>query len=184
MNEAEMKRWVRKEIQSQLNIIMSASSGLGETVEDETISSLFPGSPDIPNRPVMHPYGFASRATSGTINVVGKHGSDPSNRMVLGHRDSNRPDDLEEGESTVYSMSGYEIRASKDGIRVIKGSKKFALLLGEDIITFLAALVDVLALHTHGPPGTPPTNAADITKLKTDNLAGSTLLSTEDGGFG
>lgn len=183
MNEAELKRWVRKEIQTQLNIIMSATTGLGETVEDETISSLYPGSPDIPKRPVMHPYGFASRAPTGTTSVTGKHGADPSNRMVLGHRDANRPTDLEEGESTLYSVAGYEIRAYKDGIRVVKGSKKFALLLGEDIITFLAELIDVLAIHTHGPPGTPPTNASDITLLKTENLAGSTLLSTEEGGF-
>lgn len=182
MNEAELKRWVRDEIQRQLIVIQNASAG-GSDGQKETIDNLYPGSPSIPDRPIMHPFGFVSRATKKVISVVGKIGADPSNRMVLGHRDSKRPADLEEGESAIYSEAGYQLRAMLDGIRVVKGSNKHPLLLGDLVITFLGALTDLVIAHTHGPPGTPPTNAPDFVQLKTENLANKTLLSTKEGGF-
>lgn len=182
MNDSELKRWVREEIARQIIVITSGTAG-DNTAESETIDSLYPGSPSIPTRPVMHPYGFASRALKGSIQVTAKVGADPSNRMVLGHRDSKRPADLETGESVLYSSEGYQLRAMLDGLRVVKGDKKFALLLGEDLIAVLAKIIDVLVIHTHGPPGTPPTNAADFTNIKTQDLAGTTLLSTQEGGL-
>lgn len=182
MNEAELKKWVRQEIARQLIVIASGQAG-ENTVETETIENLYPGSPNIPERPVMHPYGFASRAPSGTISVTGKVGNDPSNRMVLGHRDSDRPSDLKVGEASQYSSSGYELRAMLDGIRLVKGNKQVALLLGEDVLELLGKIIDTIVIHTHGSPGTPPSNAADFNLIKTQDLSGATLLSTEEGGF-
>jgi len=182
MNDADLKRWVREEIQRQLIVIQNGQAG-ENTSMTETIENLYPGSPSIPERPVMHPFGFVSRAKRGVLSVIGKIGADPSNRMTLGHRDSKRPE-VEEGESGIYSSEGYELRAMLDGLRVVKGDQKYALLLGDEVITFLGKLIDVLVIHTHGPPGTPPSNAADFTQLKTDDLAGTTLLSTKEGGFG
>lgn len=183
MNEAELKRWVKQEIARQVAVITSGQSGENADVQSEDIENLYPGSPTIPKRPLMHPYGFASRAPKGVIQVTAKVGEGPTNRMILGHRAKDRPADIEEGESLIYSEAGYKIVAHKDGIRIHKGSEKYSLLLGEDVITFIAALVDLIVAHTHGPPGTPPTNAGDFTQLKTNDLASTTLLSTEDGGF-
>ncbi len=182
MNESELKKWVRDEIQRQLVVIQNASAG-GSDGQKETIDNLYPGSPSIPERPLMHPFGFVSRATKKVISIVARIGQDPSNRMVLGHRDSNRPANLEEGESAIYSSAGYQIRAMIDGIRLVKGDTRHALLLGDDVITVLASLLDLIIAHTHGPPGTPPSNAVDFTNLKVENLASTTLLSTKDGGF-
>ncbi len=109
LTESEVKRFVRDEIKRALNIILTAQAG-SNTVEKETVENLFPGSPSIPKRPVMHPYGFASRAPSKTLSVVAKHGADPSNRIVLGHRDSNRPTDLNDGEAAIYSADGNKIK--------------------------------------------------------------------------
>lgn len=187
MNEAELKRWVRSEIARQVAAIQFGSS-LDADGQTETIESLYPGSPGIPKRPVMMPFGFASRAVAKVIQVVGKIGSDPSNRMVLGHRHGSRPE-LKNGESSVYSTDetakvAYQLKAMIDGIRVVSpGGKEQPLLLGSDVITVLSKLLDLLIAHTHGPPGTAPSNIADFQSLKQEDLAGSTLLSTKDGGF-
>lgn len=183
MNDAEMKRWIRDEIHRQIIVLANGQAGENDNIS-ETIEKLYPNSPSIPKRPVVHPAGFVSRAKRGLLSIIGKIGADPSNRLVLGHRDAKREQiKLQEGESALYSDELYQIKAMLDGIRVAKGDKEYALLLGEDIIEFLGKLVDLIALHTHGPPGTPPTNASDITKLKTDDLAGKTMLSTKDGGL-
>lgn len=105
--DAETIRFVRQEVQRQLNVILSGESGDNSDIENETIDNLYPGTPSIASRPVMHPYGLASRAPAGTIQVTAKQGADPSNRMVLGHRDSNRSGlDLDEGEVVLYGADG------------------------------------------------------------------------------
>lgn len=186
MNDSELKRFIRDQIAQQLNVILFGEAG-DNTVENETIDNLYPGMPSIESRPVMHPAGFASRATPKTIQVVAKVGSGPQNRMVIGHRDKNRPKDIELGESSVYSWddSGplYELRSMIDGIRLIKGDKKIALLLGDDVLTSLGKLVDLIANHVHGPPGSLPSNKALFDQYKQTDLDGTTLLSTKDGGF-
>lgn len=121
LDESSIKRFVRQEIMRSLNVILTASTGDNSGVETETIENLYPGSPSIPKRPVMHPYGFVSRAPKKTLSVVARHGADATNRMVLGHRDSNRPTDLNEGEAIIYAADGNQIKlgegvtASNDG---------------------------------------------------------------------
>ncbi len=118
MHDAEMVRAVRQEVARQLNVILSGQAG-ENTAEKETIDNLFPGSPSIKDRPVMHPFGFVSRATKGTISVVGRQGASPENRLVLGHRDPKRPTDLEEGEALLYASDGEtvisRVSAKQDG---------------------------------------------------------------------
>lgn len=125
LNESAIKRFVRDEIKRQLNIILTAQAGSNDN-ETETIENLFPGSPSIPERPVMHPYGFASRAPSKTLSVVAKHGADPSNRMILGHRDKNRPTDLEAGEAIIYSEDGNRIKLGS-GVTATNDNGSFKL---------------------------------------------------------
>jgi phage gp45-like len=112
--DADTVRFVREEIKRQLSAILSGQAGDNSDVETETIDNLFPGSPSIEKRPVMHPYGFASRAPQGTISVTARQGNDPSNRVVLGHRDSLRsglPEDLGAGDSVIYASDGKTVLA-------------------------------------------------------------------------
>lgn len=113
MMSPEAKREIRQEVMRQLNVILSGATGDNSKIETEDIQSLYPGSPPIPKRPVMHPYGFASRANAGVIQVTAKQGADAQNRMVLGHRDSMRAGlGLAEGESVIYGSDGKTILAS------------------------------------------------------------------------
>lgn len=114
MLESEILRYVREEIKRQLVVVLSGQAGANDDVETETIDNLYPGSPSIEKRPVMHPYGFASRAPAGTISVTARQGNDPTNRLVLGHRDSLRsalPEDLGEGASVIYASDGETVLA-------------------------------------------------------------------------
>lgn len=124
-----MKRFVREEIARQLNVILSGQSEGTADVATESIGKLYPGSPTIIDRPVMHPYGFASRAREGAIQVTAKQGASPENRMVLGHRDSERPTDLEAGEATVYSSGGWSVKVLNGSIVIGNddGSQVFTL---------------------------------------------------------
>jgi len=126
LDESTIKRFIRQEITRSLNVILTASAGDNSEVETETIENLYPGSPSIPKRPVMHPYGFVSRAPSKTLSVVARHGADASNRMVLGHRDKDRPTDLNEGEAIIYAADGNQIKLG-DGVTASNDSGSFKL---------------------------------------------------------
>lgn len=110
MISSELQRHLREEIKKQVITILSGEAGGGDA-ETETINNMFPGMPGITKRPVMHPFGFASRAPKKTIQVVGKQGNTPENRIVLGHRDARRPTDLAEGDSAIYSSDGKTVLA-------------------------------------------------------------------------
>lgn len=118
MLDAEILRAIRQEVARALNVLLSGQAG-ANTAEKETVDSLYPGSPSIPDRPVMHPFGFVSRAPAGTISVTGRQGASPENRLVLGHRDSTRPADLEVGEAILYASDGEQVLSrvtvKKDG---------------------------------------------------------------------
>lgn len=116
--DAELTRFIREEIKRQMDVILSGSSGENDKVVNEDISNMYPGMPTILSRPVMHPYGYVSRAPANTIQVTGKQGEHVGNRVVLGHRDGDRPTDLKQGESGMYSSEFYQVRVSNDKIRI------------------------------------------------------------------
>jgi phage gp45-like len=180
MMDSEQIRFIREEVKRQLNVVLNAE--VGETTTDsETINKLFPGGPSITARPVAHPWGFVSRAVQGTISVVAKVGADIHNRMVIGHRDSGRPTDLEEGETCLYSSSGYRVVWRQGMILIGKGDDLEPAVMGTTLNEFLSQLVELIVEHTHAAPGAPPTNQADFTELKTNFLDNDKILS-EDGG--
>jgi phage gp45-like len=110
MIDSSVQRYIQTEIKKQLNVILSGQAGPNDSIENEQIDLLYPGSPSIEGRPVMHPCGFASRAPSGTISVTSKQGADAHNRMVLGHRDKMRQSlSLTEGQSCIYASDGKTI---------------------------------------------------------------------------
>lgn len=100
---------IRSEVAAMINLVkFGATVAPTDTPPStETINSLYPGAltPSLP-RPVMHPFGFASKAMPKTVNVVLQIGDHPGNTVVIGHRDLQRPIDLLPGEVAIYSNTG------------------------------------------------------------------------------
>lgn len=180
--EADIRRFIREEIRRQVNIILSGSTS-DTTEATETIDNLFPGMPSIPTRPVMHPYGYASRASKGTISVVGRQGEHVGNRLVLGHRDKNRPTDLSEGEVVVYSFGTYKLYFRNDRVSVGKGDEVETVVVGETLVEVLSSILDAIIVHTHAAPGAPPTNAASFSSIKTVDVESGSFLAKDGGRF-
>lgn len=181
---ADEIRWIRQEIATQLNIILSAQAGDNAAVQTEDIENLLQNNPTIPKRPVMHPYGYASRAPRGVFSIVAKMGEGPSNRFVLGHRDGDRPTDLQLGETRVYSLAGYTVRWNDSGVFLSHGdSTPEPMVLGTAANEFLGMLLDLIANHTHAGQGAPPSNTLQFTQAKADTIDTKKLLATKEGGF-
>lgn len=185
MIPAEVRRFIEHEIKKQMNVILSGSAG-ENTAMNETIENLYPGMASVQTRPVMHPYGFASRAPRNTISVTARQGENPGNRIVLGHRDANRPE-IENGETSVYNMNGYELRLKGDSIVVAKGEDFETCVVGETLVELLDSILTELTTHTHlgnlGAPTSPPQNAANFTNLKTQYLANEKILAKDGGRY-
>ena len=182
--DPDLKRYIRSEISRQMNIILSGVTGASKPDQFlENIEQIYPGADTILDRPVMHPFGFVSRAQAGTIQVVARQGEHPSNRIILGHRDAARPIDLDDGTAKLYSIAGFQIYAGTDGIYVGKDSATEPLVLGTAANQFFSALLDLLIAHVHPSPGSPSDKSADFTQLKAETIEGNLLLSTGDGGL-
>lgn len=132
---------MKEEIARQVNIILYGAAS-NATSDQEDIDDLFPGMSSIQGRPVMHPFGFVSRATKGTVSVIARIGAHFGNRMVMGHRDSNRPTDIVEGESGMYNAFGKRITLKKTKILIGSGTATEPGVLGN---VLLAALTEILS---------------------------------------
>lgn len=186
MTDAEIVRFIKEEVRKQVLVILPGATG-NNTHESEDIEQMYPGLPTQPLRPVMHPFGFVSRAVRGIIQVVGRTGDHPANRMVLGHRDKNRPTDMNEGESIAYSIGGYQVRILNNKIQVGKNGDFETVVVGETLRDLLKALIQVYVEHKHvgnlGYYTTVPDNAVQATQLKTQNLDNDKILSKDDGRY-
>lgn len=179
--DSQMKAFIRHEIRVQMNVILSGQAG-ASTPTQETITALYPGQDDLLNRPKMLPFGISSRAPVGTISVVAKQGENPGNRIVLGHRDPDAPD-VDEGTTKVYSVAGFQVYAADDGLYIGKDSADSPMLLGDVTNDFFGQLIDLIQNHVHGPPGSPPTNAAQFAQLKLQTIENDSLLAIDGGGL-
>lgn len=138
MNEADLKRFIRLEVARQAQVILSGVTGANENVGSEDIEQVYPGSPTIEKRPVMHPYGFASKAPRGVLQVTARQGENPGNRMVMGHRDKNRPDDMAEGEAWTYSQGGWFIQCNNAGVKIVNKDADTSIDISTGEILFTA----------------------------------------------
>ncbi len=124
--------WIRREIATQLQIILSGSTAatqVNDVVGTESINHSPPGMPTIEGRPLAHPYGMVSRAPVDTVQVVAQQGSHPGNRIVLLHRDKDRPKLNAEGEVMLYDKFGNQVWM-QDGKIVVKLDDKLELGAG------------------------------------------------------
>ncbi len=185
MMTPEMKKFVIDEVRRQLRVITSGAAG-ETTMSTEDIQSLLPGMPTIPARPIMHPYGFASRAPNGMISVTAQQGEHPGNKLTLGHRDKDAPS-VDAGESVQYSADGYRVVVKNSEIYVGKGSDLEHVVVGETLKAVLISLITTINAHTHlgnlGYPTSVPQNAADFTQIQTDNLDNDKILAKDGGRF-
>ena len=181
--DSETRTFIKKEIERQMNIILSALTGESVDVATEKIDQLFPGMPPTDGRPVMHPYGFASRALAGIVNVTARSGEHVGNRMILGHRDKDRPSDLEVGESVIYSNGGLKIYLRNGKIQIGSENSDNPAVLYNEIKILLELILDHVIAHTHignlGFLTGAPQNVADFEtdKEKIDTIkSGKTFL--------
>lgn len=186
MIDAELRRYIEEKIKEHLNIILTAQtdSSKGKT---ETISNLFPGMPSIPDRPVMAPFGFSSKAPKGTKAMVGQHGDFKGNRVVLGHRDEDRPTGIDEGEAIMYSIGKYHVVCFKDKVQVGVEGDYETMVVGETLIKFLIAFLDEYKAHVHtgnlGYPTGAPLTAAVVDQLKSQYLTNNKILAKKGGRY-
>lgn len=183
--DAEMKRMISREIARQLNIITSGEAG-NTTMTTEDIANLYPGHPTISARPVSFPYGFASRAPVGTLQVTAQQGAHAGNKLVLGHRDAAAPQ-VDVGESVQYSVGGYQVRVQNGDIYVGKGDILEHMVVGETLKAFLIAVIQAIVAHTHegnlGYETSPPLNAETFTEAQSDYLDNDMILASDEGRF-
>jgi hypothetical protein len=139
-------------------------------------------------RPVMHPYGYASRAPKGTVSVTARQGEHTGNRLVLGHRAPDRPNDLAVGDSVMYSVGDYRVKITSTQILISKGTDYEPLVVGETLRQFLIALIELIVEHKHvcsapSAPGGPPMNFADFQELGAENLDNEKILAKDGGRY-
>lgn len=116
--DANLFRNVVQEIKKYANVVLNGQAGETNSTILEDIDQIYPGSPTVTQRPVIHPYGYAARAITGVLSVNLRNGSDPGARYVVGHRDVARPMDLNQGEAAVYSSAFFQLRVANDHITI------------------------------------------------------------------
>jgi phage gp45-like len=180
MIESDVRRFIQEEIRRQVNILLHGQAGTTTNVS-ETIDNMYPAMPSITDRPVMHPYGFVSRAPKGTISVTGRIGEHAGNRFVMGHRDISRPT-LNEGESILYNQFGQTVYLEDGNIHIGTKESSNPVSLGNEIKALWIEVLDILEKHTHvtpapGSPTSKPIEALEFTAAKAGNVTNDKILS-------
>ena len=170
MIDSEMQRYIRQEIARQVHIVFTGVSSDAKT-HTETINNFLPGASALVDRPLVQPYGFASKSADGTLSAVVRQGDHPGNLLTIGHRDKDKPDDLAKGESAMYSVGKYQIRVLKTQVQVGKAGAWETVVVGDTLSTLLKLILDHIIAHKHlgnlGFQTSPPMNAADFADDKT-----------------
>lgn len=189
---------IRKEIALQVMIIthgQTASTQIDDSPSTESIDNCPPGMPTITGRPVMHPYGLASRALKETISVIARVGNHPANKIIIGHRDKDRPALEADGDVVLYDGHGNVMMLKNEDPYIDTGDRAFSVggkdlpdsLLGaialavktemQKITAKMDANTSAFNTHTHpsgmGPTGTPVgamTNADNVEDMNCDHV--------------
>lgn len=132
-------RFIREEIRRHMNIVLTGQSVNADT-ETTGLANYFSGSDPLTDVPVAHPYGFCSNALDGTFAVHVRVGEYSGNRLVILHRDNNRPADLDAGESVMYSATGHRFYAGTNGCYIGSKSAANPLVLGDTLQSYTDAL--------------------------------------------
>lgn len=180
MLSPELKREIREEIRQFMRIILPALAS-SNTSQVESINNLYPGMSEIPDRPIMHPYGLVSRAPVNTNSITARVGEHISNRITLGHIDNERKNiSLNEGEVVLYNQFGQQIRLENEKINLGKNANEPAVL-GQQLLDLLTDIIDkliagdlFLTTTAGNPTAANPLRVAELNALKTQ------YITTED----
>lgn len=179
MMDPQTQKYIRDEIKRALNIILSGAAGSNDQFSED-IDEMFPGMPTITKRPVMHPYGLSSRAPAKTLQVVARQGEHYGNRLILGHRDANRPS-LGSGETILYNQYGQTIYLENGKIHIGKKTSSNPTVLGNELKELLTLILNHIMDHTHlgdlGYPTGKPINKSDFASDLADFVANKKILS-------
>lgn len=158
-------------VHQMANVILSGKTAGTDGVKAlESIETPYPGHPTIDDRPVAHPYGMVSRAVKGTVQVTARQGDHPANRLVLMHRDKDRPTLENEGEVMLYDAFGNRVHMRDHNVDIGGGLRlpKKAAREGDQIkitadtdntfIQLLATITSALNLLGASLPTPPPTS--------------------------
>lgn len=178
--KAELQRMVRLEVARAMNIILNGQARDSKK-DTEGIANMFPGMTPIEARPKVLPWGLASTAPDGTLNVSARVGDHAGARYVIGHRDANRPDH-EVGETVLYNQFGQLIHLKDGNVMIGASDASHPYVLGDIEQGLWSAVLQLLATHTHicSPPGVlsaPPTEAPQFDAKKTSPVDDGTMLS-------
>jgi hypothetical protein len=147
MIDSEIITYIRNEIKTYVNLVLLGQAG-NTTKDSEDIVNMYGGHPTMTKRPVMHPYGFVSRAPAETLSVTCRAGDHPVSRIVLGHRDADRPEVSNPGEVIIYNAYGRQIRLNALSTQIGSDSADEPLALGNKLNTFLDQLLTKLKTFT------------------------------------
>lgn len=159
-------RQIQQLVKQQVAIILSgntAATQVDDVPGTESIDNLFPGCPTVEGRPLAHPYGLVSRAPKGTAQVTARQGEHPANRIVLLHRDKNRPQ-VADGDVWLYDNHGNQMKLEAGKIvaklagtmELGEGATK-GVARAQDPVTLNAATLIGAINAAPSPPGTPLT---------------------------
>lgn len=178
MTESEIRGLIREEIQRSMGLLLYALTGEGG-LNDTDISALYPGGKVIEDLPTVYPFGIHSNVPRETVALIGRIGEHVGNRIVMGHRDAQRPNiELEEGETVIYSRGGRRIVVRNEEIFIGTEGAEEPLVLGAALSSLLSTVLDALSSHVHtngnmgGPTGT-PTNASVYSSAKSEVDSGN-----------
>ena len=177
MIDAEIISYIRSEIKTYVNLVLLGQTG-NTTKDSEDIVNMYGGHPTMSKRPVMHPYGFVSRAMPDTLSVTCRAGDHPVSRIIIGHRDADRPDVSLPGEVILYNAYGREIRLNALSIQIGSDGADEPLALGNKLNDFLDQLLTKLQAFT--VICTAPGNASIPNPAVVADLAAFKLLNTSN----
>lgn len=161
-----------------VNVILSCILQDGG-LEDQEIEQAVPGAPRMDKRPVVHPYGYVSRAPAGTIGVSAQVGEHPGARIIIGARDKSRASMgfLKEGDVCIYNAKGEKIVLSQNKTQLGSENAANPVVLGTELKALLEQILDILIAGDHvltTSPGNPtapnPSKTTTLTNLKSTYL--------------
>ena len=179
---------IRHEVHKYLNIILHATSGTS-TTEDQSLTNIVPGAVEIKAIPVMHPYGYCSRAPKEKLAVTARVGEHPGARLILGFRDSARADlAIKDGEVCLFNEYGQKIILENGKVLLGDETSDEPVVLGKVIIEMLGKIIDLMVAGQLGlttSPGNPtapnPLVTPQLQAIKTQYLttASTNIVSQE-----
>ena len=179
MISSEIKRLIREEIKRYTDIVIGSQAGPNTryTESCQNMASVYPNI----EYPIAHPYGYCSRAAAGTVNLTVRQGDRPDNRIVISHRDVNRPE-INGGEVLLYNEHGQRIYLENGNIRIGTMDTDNKAVVGNELKSMLQELITLISTHTHitsapGAPTSAPNEATQFLEIKANNVDNDEILS-------